>query len=199
MSDRELASQNEKGSEAVSRLPQFEWEALALQRQYRLTRDDEFKQLRSKGRSWANPLVVLYTLPSDQDITRIGISASKRVGKAVKRNRAKRLIREAIRLRYPEISPGWNLLFVARKPVAEARFEQASAAVEQLLRRAGLLTRPSEPSGYRTRDDKTQKTGRIGAGQRRREAHAEPAARETGRRPEALQDTGSVIDESSGA
>lgn len=128
-------------------------EALGLQRQYRLTKDIEFKQLRSKGRSWANPLVVLYTLPSDQGTTRIGISASKRVGNAVKRNRAKRLIREAVRLRYKEISPGWDLLFIARKPIAEARFEQADKAIEQLLRRADVLTsKAREPFLGRTEE-----------------------------------------------
>ena len=147
-----------------------------MQRQHRLTKDIEFKQLRSKGRSWANPLVVLYALPSDQNDTRIGISARKRVGNAVKRNRAKRLIREAVRLRYPEIRPGWNLLFIARKPIAEVGFEQADAAIEQLLRRAGVL---AAKQGREPRAD-------------------EPIAREAERRPKALQDTGSVINENSG-
>ncbi|MBI2953782.1 MAG: ribonuclease P protein component [Chloroflexi bacterium] len=112
---------------------------MALQTQFRLKKDVEFKRLRGIGRSWANPLVVLYALPGDQNITRIGISVSSRIGKAVKRNRVKRLIREAARLRHSEISPGWDLLFIARKPIAGASFEQVNAAIEQLLRRAGLL------------------------------------------------------------
>lgn len=110
-----------------------------MQRQYRLKKDVEFKLLRSKGRSWSNPLVVLYALPSDQGVTRVGISVSKRIGKAVKRNRIKRLIREAVRLRHSEISSGWNLLFIARKPIVEVSFLEVGAAIEQVLRRAGLL------------------------------------------------------------
>jgi ribonuclease P protein component len=155
-----------------------------LQRQYRLKKDVEFKRVRSKGRSWANSLVVLYALRSDQDLTRVGISVSKRIGKAVKRNRVKRLIREVVRLRYPKISQGWDLVFIARRPIAEATFVEVGTAVEQVIRRAGLLVgMPGSKS-----DAGEQQI----ADARRKEVAGEQGL-------EALHEQGPVINENSGA
>ncbi|MCL5264869.1 MAG: ribonuclease P protein component [Chloroflexi bacterium] len=114
-----------------------------MQKQYRLRKEVEFKQVRGKGRSWAHPLIVLYALPNSLSVTRVGFSVSKRIGKAVRRNRARRLIREAVRLRHSDVKQGWDLLFIARKPIVDADFEQVRAAVDHLLRRAGLL----QPTG----------------------------------------------------
>lgn len=111
-----------------------------MHKRHRLTKDAEFKRVRSEGRSWAHPLLVLYAAPNRGEPTRVGISVSRRIGKAVTRNRVKRLLREAVRPRLAEIGPGWDLLLIARQPAGEASFDEVSAAVEQLLRRAGLGT-----------------------------------------------------------
>ena len=103
--------------------------------------------MRLEGRSWAHPLLVLCALPNDLEHNRFGFSVSHWVGKAVIRNRAKRLMREAIRLRQGEIKEGWDLVFIARNPIREASFKQMDQAVEQLLRRAGLLKVASEDTG----------------------------------------------------
>jgi ribonuclease P protein component len=67
----------------------------------------------------------------------------KRVGKAVVRNRARRRVREAVRLVYGQIAPGWDLVFVLRSPdLALIEFVQVQALVEQLLRRAGVWCPP---------------------------------------------------------
>jgi ribonuclease P protein component len=71
--------------------------------------------------------------------TRFGFVAGKGVGGAVARNRAKRLLREAARGCAPEIEPGWDLVFVARRPLAEARLAETNLAVRGLLRRARVL------------------------------------------------------------
>ena len=94
--------------------------------------------MRSAGRSWAHPLLVLYARPNGLDQTRVGFAVSKRIGNAVTRNRVRRRLREALRLRLPAVQPGWDLLFIARSPLATADFAQLSAVVEQVLRRAGL-------------------------------------------------------------
>ena len=95
--------------------------------------------MRREGRSWAHPLLVLCALPNDLEHSRFGFSVSHWVGKAVIRNRAKRLMREAMRLRQGDIKEGWDLVLIARNPIREADFNQVGQAVEQLLRRAGLL------------------------------------------------------------
>jgi ribonuclease P protein component len=56
-------------------------------------------------------------------------------------------MREATRLRQGDIKEGWDLVFIARNPIREADFKQVDQAVEQLLRRAGLLKAASEEIG----------------------------------------------------
>ena len=103
--------------------------------------------MRREGRSWAHPLLVLCSLPNDLEHSRFGFSVSHWVGKAVVRNRAKRLMREATRLRQGDIKEGWDLVFIARNPIRDADFNQVDQAVQQLLRRAGLLKTASEEMG----------------------------------------------------
>ncbi len=118
-----------------------------LKRPYRLRRKQDFQRVRQEGRSWFHPLVILGAAPNDLPYTRIGVTASRRVGKAVRRNRAKRLLREAARRRYDHIQPGWDLVFIARPAIVGCTFHQVDQALEQLLRQAGLLHSPGEKPG----------------------------------------------------
>ncbi len=95
--------------------------------------------MRSQGRSWTHPLLVLVACPNEMGYTRLGVTASRRLGKAVTRNRARRLLREAARLSYPHIHPGWDLLLIARPALVGARQPQVQGAFESLLRQAGLF------------------------------------------------------------
>jgi ribonuclease P protein component len=110
-----------------------------MQRQHRLKKSAEFQRVRALKRSWAHPLLVLYAAANNQGGTRVGISVSKRIGRAVARNRAKRLIREAVRSFLPGLPADQDLVFVARPSMGEAGYAQVLEAVERLLRRAGLL------------------------------------------------------------
>ena len=112
----------------------------------RLTSAIDFERVRRDGRSHAHPLVVLIAqrrpMPNPaqpEPGTRFGFVAGKGVGGAVARNRAKRLLREAARACAPEIEPGWDLVFIARRPLAQARLAETSPAVRGLLRRARAL------------------------------------------------------------
>lgn len=113
-----------------------------MKRRFRLTRSIDFKRVRSQGKSYAHPLVVLVKLPSTEDRPRVGISTSRSLGGAVQRNRAKRLLRESIRPLTPLLSPGWDLVLVARSPLLTASFQDLQSVVEHLLRRAELISSP---------------------------------------------------------
>jgi ribonuclease P protein component len=111
-----------------------------MRKRYRLRTDAQFKRVRGGGRSWANPLVVLYALRNDEEVTRVGFSVSKRIGKAVTRNRVKRLLREAIRLRFSDIAQGYDLVLIARGPIASASWRDIVTAVDQLLLRSHMVS-----------------------------------------------------------
>jgi ribonuclease P protein component len=111
-----------------------------VKRCFRLTRSTDFKRVRSNGKSYAHPLVVLYVTPSDQPGTRVGVTATRSVGNAVRRNRAKRLLRAAMADLLPGTVQGSDLLLVARTPLPLAGLSQTREALASLLRRAGLTS-----------------------------------------------------------
>ncbi len=119
-----------------------------MKRAYRLRRPEQFQRLRRTGRKWESALITLNGAPGRHHRTCCGFVVGKRIGKAVERNRARRRLREAVRLAYDHIAAGWDLVFVARSPtLTTIEFRQIQAAVEQLIRRAGLWkdTPPAQP------------------------------------------------------
>jgi len=110
-----------------------------VQRRFRLTRSEDFKRVRQHGKSYAHPLLVLVAESSEGRHLRVGVAAGRATGNAVRRNRAKRLLREAMRPLLTMIEPHWDLILIARRPMATATLEQARAALGGLLRRARII------------------------------------------------------------
>lgn len=63
------------------------------------------------------------------------------------RNRARRRVREAVRIRYELLEPGWDLVFVVRAAAAKASYSALDRAVESLLGEAGLVRVDSPCAG----------------------------------------------------
>ena len=116
-----------------------------MKRCFRLTGSTDFKRVRRSGKSYAHPLVVLYALKSEQAGLRVGVSAGLAVGNAVKRNRAKRLLRAAMNELLPHTVPGSDLLLIARSPLPRSDLQHTRAALSNLLERAGLVSQTNEP------------------------------------------------------
>jgi ribonuclease P protein component len=124
-----------------------------VQRKFRLTRSEDFKRVRRSGKSYAHPLVVLIVQvhdrrsspedtrshPVDQPRVKVGVAAGRTVGTAVYRNRAKRLLREAMRTLIPNMASGLDLILIARPGLASASLEQTRQALLTLLQRAQIL------------------------------------------------------------
>jgi ribonuclease P protein component len=110
-----------------------------VNRNFRLTNSLDFKRVRRSGKSYAHPLVVLVVLPSPDDQTQIGIIAGRSVGKAVQRNRAKRMLREALRTLLPQLEPGWKVILISRQPILFAESTEIQDTLNQLFKKAKLI------------------------------------------------------------
>jgi ribonuclease P protein component len=95
-------------------------------------------RVRRLGKSYAHPLLVLVVLTNHKGETRAAVTAGRSLGGAVRRNRAKRLLREALRPLLPDIAPGWDIVLVARRPIAEAKLHQLQDVLFYLMNRAHL-------------------------------------------------------------
>lgn len=110
-----------------------------MKRRFRLNKSTDVKRVRRFGKSYAHPFIVLVRHSNDLDFSRIGINASRTVGNAVFRNRSKRQLREIVRPLISAIQPGWDIILLARRPVANATYNEIQSAVISLLKQADLL------------------------------------------------------------
>jgi len=120
-----------------------------VRRKQRLRRPDQFSRVRREGKTWAHTLLVMNAVRNRAGRTRCGFVVGKQLGKAHDRNRAKRRAREAVRLVYPQIAHGWDIVFIVRAPCVTAQFPAVVQAVQDLLRRAGIWVVVEESTGSR--------------------------------------------------
>jgi ribonuclease P protein component len=120
----------------------------------RLTRRGEFLRVAGRGRKAARPGLVLQALPrppgGEAAVLRLGFTATKKIGNAVTRNRAKRRLRAAAHLLLaagpPPAAGGWDLVLVARDATATRPFAELLGDLRGALRQAGVAPpRPPEP------------------------------------------------------
>jgi ribonuclease P protein component len=108
----------------------------------RLRKSWQFQRVYLQGRKVVTPHAVVFHLPRppEEGAPRFGFVASKRLGGAVKRNRARRILRELARRLEPKLTPtgGW-WVFVAKKALLEDRFAEIWNDLEGSLRRAGWI------------------------------------------------------------
>ncbi|HOJ11396.1 MAG TPA: ribonuclease P protein component [Clostridiales bacterium] len=99
----------------------------------------DFVRVYKKGRFVAGRYIVLYLLNNVLDINRLGITASKKTGKSIKRNRIKRLVRENYRLGEDMVKSGYDLVFVIRSVNEMPDFYSIKREMNYLMRRLGII------------------------------------------------------------
>jgi ribonuclease P protein component len=105
----------------------------------RLTRRAEFLCAAREGRKAAQPGLVLQARRRGDAYTRVGFTATKKIGNAVVRNRAKRRLREVARLGLAaQPAPGWDLVLIARDETGRRAFAELRAAFEAALAKTGV-------------------------------------------------------------
>lgn len=106
----------------------------------KLKKNSEFQRVYKESCSFANYILVCYVLKHpDNPVRRVGFSVSKKMGKAVKRNRIKRLLREAYRLNQHRVVDGIDLVIIPRAKTAEATYGEIEKGMIKLFARAGIL------------------------------------------------------------
>lgn len=104
-----------------------------------LNQNRDFRRLYGRGRSVAGPLLVMYVMPNRLGYNRLGITASKKLGGAVGRNRVRRLIKEAYRLNETRLLRGFDLVLVARSRLLQSKCPQVERALLQAAQQARIL------------------------------------------------------------
>lgn len=104
-----------------------------------LRRDEDFNRIYKRGRSTVTRYLVLFYMRNNKEFNRTAFLASKKVGNSVKRNRARRLMREAYRHLLPEIKEGNDLIIIARNGIVDLKEMDVEKSLKDCLIRARVL------------------------------------------------------------
>lgn len=104
-----------------------------------LRMNTQFRTVYYRGKSAADPLLIVFVRKNKEGITRVGITTGKKVGNAVKRSRCRRVIRVAWRAVSPQVKAGYDVVLVARSKTAAVKSQQVTAALQRLLQTLGVM------------------------------------------------------------
>lgn len=118
----------------------------------RLLSSRQFREVYEKGQKFSTPYFSAFILRTETGYQRLGLTTTRKLGKAVLRNRCRRRLREIFRLRDPEALTGisYDVVLNARSNVATAEYLEIQAAFAQLLKRfQKSLTAANREGGMR--------------------------------------------------
>ena len=102
---------------------------------HRILKRNEFVELANTGRKIQNEHFIAYFSPAQHDRSRLGITVTKKVGKAFQRNRIKRIVREFFRLNRHYLSANWDINIIAKRHIAGITAEQANKSLQNIFKR----------------------------------------------------------------
>lgn len=99
----------------------------------RILKRSEFITLSRRGRKLQNDVFIAVVLPGQTDRSRLGITVTRKVGNAVKRNRIKRLVREFFRRRLYQQMGNWDINIIAKKKAVDLPSDMIFSALKSLF------------------------------------------------------------------
>ncbi|WP_243292741.1 ribonuclease P protein component [Bacillus sp. FJAT-47783] len=115
-----------------------------MKKRNRIKKNDEFQKVFKNGKSMANRQFVIYMLDQPEEVEfRLGLSVSKKIGKAVVRNQIKRYIRQVFLEEKENIIKGKDYIIIARKPAAEMNYHEVHKSLLHLFRKTNIYRKPS--------------------------------------------------------
>jgi ribonuclease P protein component len=107
----------------------------------RLLKRREFIALNESGRRIQNEHFIVAFFPNQRDRSRIGVTVTKKVGPAVRRNRIKRLVREYFRLNRHHLAGHWDINIIAKRQVADFSTEKTFRSLKDIFERISIYDR----------------------------------------------------------
>ena len=104
-----------------------------------LKENKDFRRLYYRGKSKASDCLVTSAMKNREKCCRYGITTSKKIGNAVKRNRARRVIRAAYSLLEPRIKGHYDFVFVARSKTGNVKMQSVLFQMEKQLKALGVI------------------------------------------------------------
>ena len=104
-----------------------------------IKKNNEFKKVYKKGKSIVGRYIVVYVLNNHLKINRIGITVSKKLGNAVKRNRARRVMKEAYRLNQQMFKLGYDIIIVGRSRSVTAKMYEVEDCLQKIMSKHNLM------------------------------------------------------------
>lgn len=105
----------------------------------KLKENRDFRRVYNKGTSYVSPYFVIYINKNRRKDVRLGITVGKKIGNAVKRNRAKRVITAAFSNFHPQIAKGYDFVIVARTRILDVKSTTVALSLSKLLQPLGVL------------------------------------------------------------
>jgi ribonuclease P protein component len=115
-------------------LPAVERHMAQFRPHERIRRRAEFQRVYERGTKVQGRFATLFVLPNDRNVGRLGVAATRRLGGAVQRNRAKRLIRDVFRRN--KVAPGFDLVIVPKRELLDASLTSFEAEYRRNLARS---------------------------------------------------------------
>ena len=115
-----------------------------------IRRNGEFGRVYARGKSYVNQALVLYVLKTRSKRTRVGLTATKKIGHAVQRNRARRVMRAALSEHLAQNIGGYDIILVARGQTPRLKSTQMSKTLGKLFAKAGLPDKAAPALGPET-------------------------------------------------